>query len=75
MKIGQIKRVVNIRKRKSGDIKQVTYDLCCGYEPVDPVLQRLAGNGQTHCNIIRTFKTRDDPGRLTVLRVNEKSYL
>jgi len=61
MKIGQIKRVVNIRKHlKKGDMKQVTYNLCTGHEPVDPVLQRLMGNGQTHCNVIRTFKTREE---------------
>ena len=60
MKLGQIKRVENIRKRKSGDIKQVTYDLCTGHEPVDAVLLKLMGNGQTQCNIIRTFKTREE---------------
>ena len=58
LKVGQIKRVVNIRKRKRGDIKEVTYNLCTGHEPVDAGLQKLMGTGQTHCNIIRTFKTR-----------------
>lgn len=57
-KVGQITRIETVRKRKSGDIKQVKYELCCGREQVDPVLQRLMGNGQTQCNIIRTFKTR-----------------
>ena len=59
MKKGQIRRVVNIRKHlKKGEIKQVTYDLCLGHEPVDSALQKIMGTGQTHCNIIRTFKTR-----------------
>lgn len=58
MKIGQIKRVVSIRRRKSHDEEQVTYDLCVGHAPADPVLQRFVGTAKTQVNIIREFKTR-----------------
>lgn len=58
MEVGQIRRHAEVRRRKGTYKEIVTYDLCIGHEPVDPVIQRLTGNGQTVCNIIRSFRTR-----------------